>query len=100
MTLRPIEYEYLEGNVLPPRSGDKSETGWTNRARLEAHVSRVWAPPVLKHGPRSATVGRVSSNEAKRRRETESFLIGLSQDGPRRVQKGHLMVLSSTGATR
>jgi len=94
MTLRPIEYEYLEGNVLPPRSGDESETGWINRAQLEAQVSRVWAPPVLEHGPRSATVGRVLSNEAKRRRETESFLA-LAKG-----QKGHPMVLSSTGATR
>jgi hypothetical protein len=32
MSPRPIAHEYCEGNVLPPRSGDKSETGWINRS--------------------------------------------------------------------
>jgi len=33
MSLRPIAYEYREGNALLPRAGDKGETGWRNCAR-------------------------------------------------------------------
>ena len=36
MVPRPIAYEYREGNALTPGAGDKSETGWINRARPEA----------------------------------------------------------------
>lgn len=35
MAPRPIAYEYREGNALTPGAGDKSETGWINRARPE-----------------------------------------------------------------
>lgn len=57
--------------------GTDSETGWNSRAGLSgpllaARGGRVPAPPVLKHGPRSATCERVRGDEADGRRATES----------------------------
>ncbi len=46
-------------------------------ARGLYHWLASWAraPPVSKHGPRSATLGQVCGDEAVRRRETDSPLL-------------------------
>ena len=77
MSPRPIAYEYREGNALSPKWGIRVKPAGSIAPgpRFSADSSGgswVRALPVLKHGPRSATLGRVCSDEAVRRRETDS----------------------------